>query len=72
MKEFIEGFKEVYYGVFSLIFANKKDFGRFCAIITLCTLFFIFITFTFNICRYLGKLEVKKAHTSEITYSEVK
>lgn len=69
MKEFFEGFKETYCELFSTIYANRRNIGRGFAYISMfITIIILFASFC-QFCKYLGKLEARKAYTVEISYS---
>lgn len=73
MKEFFEGFKEAYSDLFSFIYLNRKDTGKFFAYISMIITIILFFTFVFKFCTHLGGLEARKEYTAEIIYiSEAK
>ena len=71
MKEFIEGFKEMYCDMFSLIYSNRKDMGKLFALISMIIILVIFFAIFFKFCDYLGRLEARKAYTVEVYNSEL-
>ena len=69
MKEFFEGFKEPYCELFSTIFANRRNIGRFFAFMSMIIMVIILFASFCQFCKYLGKMQVRKAYTVEISYS---
>lgn len=69
MKEFFEGFKEAYSDLFSFIYLNRRDTGKFFAYISMLIIVILFFNFVFKFCAYLGRLEARKEYTVEISYN---
>ena len=69
MKEFFEGFKEVYCDLFSTIFANRRNIGRGLAFMSMIIMVIILFASFCQFCKYLGKMQARKAYTVEISYN---
>lgn len=69
MREFIEGFKEMYREIFAFFYLSEREAGKLFACLSLTIICTLLIILIFNICRHLGRLEARKAYTVEI-YSE--
>lgn len=73
MKEFFEGFKETYCDIFSLIYNDRRNLGRFFAYMSMFIAIIILFASFCQFCEYLGKMEARKEYAVEISYSsEVK
>ena len=69
MKEFFEGFKEIYCNLFSLIYNNRRNLGKLFAMLTIFIMLIVLFASFCQFCKYLGKMQVRKAYTVEISYS---